>query len=327
MAMRALVCQEFGEASTMKLGELPIPVTGDDQVLIDVHAAGASYVDALMVRNKHQNKHVLPFAPGMPFAGHVRAIGCNTAGFSAGDRVMGLAYDGALAEIVAAPAREVFCIPDELKFEDAAALASAYLTPHAALRWEADLKEGDKLLVLGAAGTVGSAAIALGRAYGATVIAAASTAEKLEFARAAGANHCVNYSDEDLYESVQQLTDGNGVDVVFDPVGGDLYESAFRCLDWGGRYVVIGFAGGAIPQFAGNRLLVKNRKAIGFVLMYYRRKRPDLLRKTAEELSALVVAGKLNATPSNLIQLEDAGAAIDNFFYRRATGVTVVNVR
>ena len=323
--MRALVCHAYGEASNLVVGDLPTPKPEAGQVQVQVARAGTAYVDALMVRDKHQNKHALPFAPGLAFAGTVSALGDGVQSVTVGQRVMGLSYDGALAETAVAPALEVFPLPDAVSFDVGATLASAYLTPHAALRWEADLQPGERLLVLGASGTVGSAAVAVGKAYGATVIAAASTPHKVATATSLGADHGICYGDGEVHELVAATGDKN-VDVIFDPVGGPLFESTFKTLDWGGRYIVVGFAGGSIPQFAGNRLLVKNRKAIGFVLMYYRRKRTDLLAKTATELCALVTDGKLAATPQQVVPHGNAGAAIDDFFYRRASGITVIEV-
>ena len=325
--MKALICSEFGAAADMRPGELPAPVPGDGQVLIEVKASGISYVDALMVRNKHQNKHELPFAPGMAVAGVVAACGNGVSDMGEGDRVMALVYDGGLAEFALAPQAETFPVPAGLSFESAAAIANGFLTPHAALRWEAQLEAGETMLVLGAAGTVGSAAVAIGNAMGATVIAAASSDEKLAVARANGAAHLINYTEQNLAEAVRELTGSDGVNVVFDPVGGDLYEAAFKTLGWGARYVIIGFAGGAIPQFAANRLLVKNRKALGFVLMYYRRYRTDRLRQTAEELAAMAIAGQIDATPHREAAITQAGAAIDGFFNRQATGNTVVTMQ
>ena len=324
--MRALVCNEFGDGSNLTLGELPTPEPSTGQVQIQVVNAGIGYVDALMVRNLHQNKHALPFAPSMAISGTVSALAADIDNLALGQRVMALAYDGGLAEVAVAPAGEVFAIPQSMTFASAASIASGYLTPHAALRWDAQLAAGETLLVLGASGTVGSAAVEVGKALGARVIAAASTEAKLQIAREKGADATVCYGTDDIYQSVQELTDGKGIDVVYDPVGGELYESAFRCLGWGGRYVVIGFAGGAIPSFPANRLLVKNRKAIGFVLMYYRRFRQDLLAQTSTELCDLYASGKLDAKPSAVIPLSDAGRAIDDFYTRRAIGNTVVEI-
>jgi NADPH2:quinone reductase len=279
-----------------------------------------------MVRNKHQNKHELPFAPGMTVAGTVSAIGANVGRIQPGQRVLALVYDGGLAEQAVAPERETFVLPDNVSWQDAAGLVNSFLTPYAAIRIEAQARQGETLLVLGAGGTVSSAAVAIGKALGLNVIAAASTDAKLTLASERGAAHLLNYSNEDLLARARAICEATGVDIVFDPVGGELYEPAFKTLGWGGRYLVIGFAGGAVPQFAGNRLLVKNRKALGFVLMYYRRHRPDLLAQVVSELLGLVTSGKLKTTPEHVLDLDRAGAAIDAFFERSALGCTVVNI-
>lgn len=325
--MKALVCSEYGDGANTSLGDLRRPEIGEKQVLIEVHSAGIAYVDALMVRNKHQNKHELPFAPGMAVAGVVAQTGGDVSRVAVGDRVMALVYDGGLAEYAVAPEPETFKLLDRIDMATAATLANGYLTPHAALRWDAQLAAGEKVLVLGAAGTVGSAAVEVAAAMGAEVIAAGSTQEKLDLARRHGAAHGVCYSEQDLYETVSEITGKNGTNVVFDPVGGDLYEAAFRTLGWGGRYTIIGFAGGGIPQIPANRLLVKNRKAVGFVLMYYRRYRTDLLADTVNELMQLVLDGKLKAKPGQVVSLADAGRAIDTFFNREAIGNTIVALK
>jgi NADPH:quinone reductase len=323
--MRALVCTTFGEGKDLAVAELPIPRPDAGQVQIEVHRAGVAYVDALVVRDKHQSKHELPFAPGMAVAGVIRAVGDQVDNFSVGARVMAIITDGGLAEFAIAPAVETFAIPPDMDFTTAAALVSGYFPAHAAFRWDANLSAGETLLVLGASGTMGTAAVQVGRAFGARVIAAASTPEKVAVAVGKGANEGVCYGEQDLYETVMELTNGDGADVVFDPVGGPLYEPAFRTVGWGGRYVIVGFTGGAIPQIPANRLLIKNRKAIGFVLKYYRTRRLDLLAQTAAELCDLQMQGKLDASPT-VIELDDAGTMIDEFYNRRAMGNVVVNI-
>ena len=324
--MRALLCKEFGHGRSLVLGDLPQPAPAASEVRIDVACAGVSYVDALMVRNKHQNKHELPFAPGMTVAGTVSKVGANVERLQPGQRVVALVYDGGLAEQGVAPERETFAIPDNVSWQDAAGLVNSFLTPYAAIRLEAQARQGETLLVLGAGGTVSSAAVAIGKALDLHVIAAASTDAKLALASEQGAAHLINYTNEDLLASTRAICEDTGVDIVFDPIGGELYEPAFKTLDWGGRYLIIGFAGGAVPQFAGNRLLVKNRKALGFVLMYYRRHRPDLLAQTVSELLDLVASGKLSTTPQHVLNIDRAGAAIDAFFERSALGCTVINI-
>ena len=249
--MRAVVCRAFGPPEELETGELPAPEPGPGEVAIQVEAAGVSFADTLMIRDLHQNKHKLPFAPGMEVAGRVAETGAGVEGLSPGHRVMALVYDGGHAECAVAPAAETFRLPDGVSMPAAAALGAAYLTAHAGLFWEARLEAGETLLVLGAGGGTGLAAVEVGKALGARVIAAASTAEKCALAAERGADAVVTYPAESVRERVMAETGGEGCDAVFDPVGGALFEESFRSLGWGGRHVVVGFAGGAIPAFRG----------------------------------------------------------------------------
>lgn len=325
--MRALVCQEFGPPEQLTLGDLPEPEPKAGEVLINVEAAGVSFADTLMIRDLHQNKHALPFAAGMEVAGTIAKLGEGVSGLAVGDRVMALVYDGGHAERAVAPAPETFRIPDSMEAATAAALCAAYLTSHGALVWQARTKPEEKVLVLGAAGGVGLAAVEVAKALGAEVIAAASSAEKLAIAAAHGADHGVNYAETDLRKAVLDLTGGDGVNVVYDPVAGDLYEPAFRSLDWGGRYLTIGYAGGSIPKIPANQLLVKNRSALGFALFYYRKRRPDLLARSAADLMRWFEEGKLKPEISHRYPLADGAAAMRLIMDRKAAGRLVIDVR
>ena len=321
--MRAVVCESFDNPEALKVGELPAPAAGPGDVLIDVAAAGISFADTLMIRDMHQNKHVLPFAPGMEVAGRVAGLGPGVDGFAVGDRVMALVYDGGYAEQALAPAAETFSMPDGVADETAAALCSVYLTAHCALAFEARLSPGETLLVLGAAGGVGLAAVEVGKAIGARVIAGASTREKVDAALSRGADAGIVYGEEDLRERAIALSDG-GVDVVFDPVAGDLYEPSFRSLDWGGRYLTIGYAGGAIPKIPANLLLVKNRSALGFALMHYRRRRQDLLKESATILLEWAADETINPLIAETVDFAGAPAAMRAIMSRQAVGRYVV---
>ena len=324
--MRALVCQEFGPPEQLVPGQLPEPEPKAGEVLIDVEAAGVSFADTLMIRDLHQNKHALPFAAGMEVAGTIAKLGGGVSGLSAGDRVMALVYDGGHAERAVAPAAETFRIPDSMEAATAAALCAAYLTSHGALVWQARTEPGEKVLVLGAAGGVGLAAVEIAKALGAEVIAAASSAQKLAVAAAHGADHGINYAETDLRKAVLELTGGDGVNVAYDPVAGDLYEPAFRSLDWGGRYLTIGYAGGAIPKIPANQLLVKNRSALGFALFYYRKRRPDLLAKSATDLMRWFEEGKLRPEISARFPLAEGAAAMRAIMDRKAAGRLVIDI-
>ena len=324
--MRALICREFGPPEGLSLGELPAPRPGKGEVLIAVAAAGVSFADTLMIRDLHQNKHALPFAAGMEVGGQIMARGDGVKGLSVGDRVMALVYDGGYAEQAVAPAAETFRIPDSMPEATAAAMCGAYLTSHGALVWQARTQPGETVLVLGAAGGVGLAAVEVAKALGATVIAAASCDEKLAAAKAHGADHGINYAKEDLRSAALTLTRGNGVDVAYDPVAGDLYEPAFRSLGWGGRYLTIGYAGGAIPKIPANQLLVKNRSALGFALFYYRKRRPDLLAKSAADLMRWFEEGKLDPEISARFTLADGATALRRIMDREAVGRLVIEI-
>lgn len=323
--MRAVVCSEFGEPGTLALGDLPDPAPGPGEVLLDVRAAGVSFADTLMIRDMHQNKHPLPFAPGMEVAGTVAALGHGVAGLAVGDRAMALVYDGGYAARAKAASSETFPIPDGVTDVAAAALCSVYLTAHCALAFEARLGSGDTLLTLGSAGGVGLAAVEVGKALGAKVIAAAGGAAKTAVAKAHGADAVIDYVTEDLRAQALAHSDG-GVDVVFDPVAGPYYEPSFRSLDWGGRYLTIGYAGGAIPKIPANLLLVKNRAALGFALMHYRRRRQDLLRQSAETLLGWAAEGRIRPHIAAELPLAAAGQAMRAVMDRKAVGKYVLTV-
>ncbi|MCH9670192.1 MAG: NADPH:quinone oxidoreductase family protein [Gammaproteobacteria bacterium] len=324
--MRALVCSAFGSPQVLAIGTLDAPQPGPEEVAIAVSNAGVSYVDTLVVADKHQNKHELPFAPGMEVGGRICAIGPRVEELKVGDKVMALVYDGAYANQAIAPMRECFKLPDEVAEETGAAMVGGYLTSHAALRWQGRVDAGETVLVLGAAGAVGLAAVQVAKAMGAQVIAGASTEERLALAKTYGADGTINYAVEDVYEATQTLTQGRGVDVVYDPVGGALYEPAFRTLGWGGRYLIIGFAGGKVPQFPGNRLLVKNRSAVGFALMHYRKRRTDLLRASADELLGWCAKGAISPHITQRITLEDVPGALDGLANREVVGKLVARI-
>ncbi len=323
--MRAVVCRAFGPPEDLEFGELPAPAPGPGEVAIRVEAAGVSFADTLMIRDLHQNKHELPFAPGMEVAGRVAETGAGVEGLSPGDRAMALVYDGGHAEYAVAPAAETFPLPESVSMPVAAALGAAYLTAHAGLFWEARLQPGETLLVLGAGGGTGLAAVEVGKALGARVVAAASTAEKCALAEERGADAVVTYPAESIRERAMAETGGEGCDAVFDPVGGALFEESFRSLGWGGRHIVVGFAGGgAVPAFRANHLLVKNRAALGLALFNYRKRRPDRLRASADALLAWAAAGRIRPHIAAELPLAEAPAALRAIMDRKAAGRLVL---
>ncbi len=243
--MRAVICHQWGSVDELTVGEAPVPEAAPGEVLIRVKATAVNYADSIMVAGRYQTKPALPFSPGLETAGVVAACGRGVSGFKPGDRVMAILAYGGLAEFAVAPAAETYVIPDGMSFPEAGAFAIAYISSHVAIRWQGRLEAGETLLVLGSAGGVGLAAVEIGKAMGARVIAAASTPEKLAVAVGHGADASIDYSREQLTERVMALTDGKGADICFDPVGGALFDAALSSLGWGGRILLVGFVAGA----------------------------------------------------------------------------------
>jgi NADPH2:quinone reductase len=323
--MRAMLCHAWGPVENLKLGDAAAPVPADGEVAIAVKAVGINYADAIMVAGNYQTKPPLPFSPGLEAAGIVAACGARVTRFKPGDRVMAILAHGGLAELAVAPEAETFAIPGRMSFEDAGAFPVAYISSHVALRWQGRLEPGETLLVLGAAGGVGLTAVEIGKAMGARVIAAASTAEKLAAAQERGADEAINYATEKLRDRVMALTDGKGADVCFDPVGGDLFDAALSSLGWGGRILLIGFVAG-VPQIPANRLLVKHRAALGSSLRYFRWHAPDKLRRSVEELVQWYSEGKLRPLVTHRLPLEQSVEAIRLLTDRKAHGKVVVTM-
>jgi NADPH2:quinone reductase len=321
--MRAMVCHAWGEVEDLKLEDVAPPVPGPGEVLIRVKATGVNYADAILTAGKYQTRPSLPFSPGLETAGVVAGCGAGVTRFAPGDRVMAILAYGGFAEMAVAPEAETFPIPDGMSFEDAGAFPVAYISSHVAIRWLGRLEPGETMLVLGAAGGVGLTAVEIGKAMGARVIAGASTAEKLAVARDRGADEGVNYATENLTERVLALTGGEGADVCFDPIGGDLFDAALSSLGWGGRILLIGFVGG-VQRIPANRLLVKNRAALGSSLRYFRWRAPDKLRRSADELLAWYRDGKLRPCVSHRLPLERSAEAVRLLTDRQAHGKIVV---
>ena len=323
--MRALICRDWGGIDSLELGEMPVPEPAADEVLIRVKATAVNYADAIMVAGRYQTKPKLPFSPGLETAGIIEACGRDVTNFKPGDRVMAILAYGGLAEYATAPAAETFRIPDGMGWTEAGAFPVAYISSHVAIRWQGRLEAGETMLVLGAAGGVGLTAVEIGKALGARVIAAASTREKLAVAVEHGADDIINYATEKLTERVMALTGDKGVDVCFDPVGGDLFDAALSSLGWGGRILLVGFVGG-IPQIPANRLLVKHRAALGSSLRYFRWHAPDKLAQSADELLQWYREHKLKPCITHRLPLEDSVEALRLLTDRQAYGKVVVEV-
>jgi NADPH:quinone reductase len=321
--MRAVLCRAWGEVETLTLEDVAPPTVGPGQVLIDVNATAINYADAIMVAGRYQTKPPLPFSPGLETAGVVAACGDGVTRFKPGDRVMAILAYGGLAEQALADEAETFAIPAGMDFDEAGAFPIAYISSHVAIRWQGRLEPGETLLVLGAAGGVGLTAVEIGKAMGARVIAGASTAEKLAVARERGADDVVNYASEKLTDRVMELTGGQGADVCFDPIGGDLFDAALSALGWGGRILLVGFVGG-VQQIPANRLLVKHRAALGSSLRYFRWHAPDKLKVSVDELLRWHGEGKLRPLVSDRLPLERSVEAIRRLTDRKAHGKLVV---
>ncbi len=321
--MRALVCtaldgESFGPA------EAPDPQPGPGEALIEVASAGVNFADTLMIRGQYQEKPELPFVPGLELAGRLRALGPDTAGPAPGTRVLALTGRGAFAELAVAPLSGLFPIPDAMDFDTAAGFAVTYGTAHGALRWHADLQPGETLMVHGAAGGVGLAAVECGKALGARVIASAGDPEKLEVAAAHGADALIDYRREDLKQRMRALTDGRGVDVVFDPVGGPVFDTSLRATAWGGRLVVIGFAAGTVQQIPANLLLVKNISVHGMYWGSNRTRAPERLAAQFAELFAWYEAGRIRPHVSHRYPLAQGAQALADLRARKTTGKVVI---
>ena len=329
--MRALICSEYGSPERLSVGSLPEPVASPGEVLIDVAHAGVSFVDTLMIRDLHQNKHPVPFAAGMEVAGRVSVVGEGVGGIEVGDRVAALVYDGGHAERATAQASEVFSLPDDVSTATAAAMLSVYLTSYLALVQGARLGDAETLVVAGAAGGVGLAAVEIGKALGARVIAVASTEPKRQIALDHGADVTLAPDPQALLDELRSAAGEGGTDVALDPVAGPLYQPLFRSLGWNGRYLSIGFAGGSgpdsVPRVPLNHLLVKNRSAVGFVLMYYRRFRHDLLQEAAGKLFERCGKGEITPLVAEPRPLEEGGELMRAIIERRAVGKSVIAIR
>lgn len=323
--MRAVLCREFGSHENLVVEDVPAPPDpGPGQVKLRLRAAGLNFADLLMVGGTYQEKPTLPFSPGLEAAGEVIAVGPGVTRVAPGDRVLALLDHGGFAEQALAREADVHKLPDGLDDATAAGFAIAYGTAHGALRWRAGLEPGETVLIHGAGGGVGLAAVEVAKAMGATVIATAGDAGKLAIAREHGADHLIDYKTEALRGRVKAICRGGGVDVVYDPVGGEVFDQSLRCMSWCGRLVLIGFASGTVPPIPANILLVKNLTVLGLYWGSYRRHRPNLVAEAFAELFAWHEAGKLRPHISHSLDLDRAREALDLIKTRRSTGKVVL---
>lgn len=324
--MRAVLCKEWGGPDSLVVDTVAPPTPGPGQVRVAVKTVGVNFADTLIIAGKYQVKPPFPFSPGLEIAGVVDALGADVDDLSLGDRVIAVPGHGGYAEQVVADRAQVFVIPDGMTFDDAAAFPVAYGTAHVALVHRAKLRHGETLLVHGASGGVGLATVEVGARLGARVIGAARGAEKLAIARAAGAQDGIDTGGEDIRERVRALTEGRGVDVVFDPVGGDAFDASLRCLALEARIIVIGFASGRIPQIPANILLVKNCDVLGVYWGAYFTRAPEIIRESFAALFAWYAEGALRPHISHRFPLARAADAMAMLLSRKSTGKVVLTV-
>ena len=324
--MKAVLCVEHGPPEKLVVQDVATPQPGHGQVRVRIHAAGVNFPDALIIQNLYQFKPALPFSPGGEAAGVIDALGDGITDLAIGDRVVAMTGNGCFAEQVVANRAQVVPIPGDMPFDIASGFTMTYGTSHHALKQRARLQPGETLLVLGAAGGVGLTAVELGKLMGARVIAAASTDEKLALCREYGADDTINYTTEDLKDRIKALTGGKGVDVVYDPVGDRFAEPAFRGIAWNGRYLVVGFAGGAIPSLPLNLPLIKGASIVGVFWGAFTQAEPAVHNANMAELLGWYRAGKLRPHVSRHFTLAEGPAAIRWMMDRKATGKLVLTV-
>lgn len=318
--MKAIVCSSYGPPENLSIQDIDQPVAAAGEAIVDVYAASLNFPDGLQIQGKYQFQPPMPFTPGSEIGGIVSSVGEGLTGISVGDRVMATPGLGGLAEQVAVKADALRKIPDGMDLKTAAGFAMTYTTSYHALKQRAQLKPGETLLVLGASGGVGLAAVELGKVMGAKVIAAASTDEKLDFISQFNPDATINYGDGELKEKVKELTDGRGADVIYDPVGGDLFDQSCRCINWNGRLLVVGFTSGRIPEYKANLALLKGSSMVGVFLGRFRKEEPAEYETNFAELLAMYSDGKLKPMVTQSFAMEDYVAAFNVFTQRKVMG-------
>jgi NADPH2:quinone reductase len=319
-----MLSKAVGGPDTLVLDELPDPRPGKGEVVIAVKACGVNFPDVLIIQNKYQFKGTPPFVPGGEACGKILEVGTKVTRWKVGDRVTGLCMQGGFAEEAVLPADNCIPSPPGMSAAEAAGFPLVYGTVIYALKQRGELKKGETLLVLGAAGGVGLAAVQLGKIMGARVIAAASSAEKVALCKAQGADEGIDYSKEDFKDAVKKLTGGQGADVIFDPVGGQLAQDCFSAINWKGRYLVIGFADGKIPEVALNRLLLKGAAAVGVFWGAFVAREPAEQAANIEQLFAWYAEGKFKPYVSKQYPLAQGAQALRDMMERKVTGKVVL---
>ncbi len=322
--MKALLCREYGPIDRLKVEDVPSPRPGANEVLVEVKASSLNFPDALLVQGLYQVKPPLPFSPGMELSGIVKEVGAGVRGVKPGDRVIASPGRGGFAQECVVSAERVSPLPAGMDFETGSAFVLTYCTSLHALKDCGHLQPGESLVVLGAAGGVGTSAIEIGKAMGAKVIAAASSEEKLAFCKQLGADEVIDYEKGDLRQRILDLTGGKGADVVYDPVGGNWAEAALRATAWHGRFLVIGFASGSIPAVKLNLALLKERSIVGVYWGDWTQHDPQGQRRNVEQLARWFAEGKIKPAVSERVSLEEAPAAIARLLQRKVKGKVVV---
>ena len=323
--MKAVMCKSHGMPDTLVVEDVPSPDLTEGQVLISVKACGVNFPDTLIIQGKYQFKPDLPFSPGGEVSGVIKAVGDGVTNVSVGDRVIAFSTWGGFAEELAVDATRLIKMSDKMDFEKASAFILTYGTSYHALKDRANIQPGETLLVLGASGGVGLAAVQLGKAMGARVIAAASTQEKLDVCAANGADELINYSSEDLRARVKEITQGTGVDVIYDPVGGPLSEKALRDMSWRGRFLVVGFAVGEIPKVPLNLALLKGCSIVGVFWGDFTRREAALNEANNQELMRLFEAGKISPHIHKVYPLTQASEALNELLDKKVSGKVVLS--
>lgn len=322
--MKALLCTHYGTPDDLELADISDPTAGPGEAVVRIEAAALNFFDTLIIAGKYQTKPPMPFSPAAEFAGTVESLGPGVSSLAVGDRVLGYAGYGAARERIALAADRLVKIPPGVDFDHAAGICVTYGTTLHALKDRAHLKAGETLAVLGASGGVGLAAIELGKLMGARVIACASSTEKLAFARQHGADDGIDYAKDDLKDALRRLTDGNGADVIYDPVGGPYSEAALRSIAWQGRFLVVGFAAGEIPKLPLNLMLLKGCDVLGVFWGSWIARDPAGHRANTERLLAWLAAGKLSSHVHAVYALKDASAALKAIAARKVMGKIIL---
>ena len=324
--MRAALCQTFGGIEDLVIADLPDPQPGSGEVLVGIHYAALNFFDLLIIAGKYQVKPQLPFSPAGEFSGRVLAIGADVTGFAPGDRVCGYSGYGAAREKICVKADALSHLPASISDEAAAGLSITYGTTMHALKQRAQLSPGESLAILGASGGVGLAAIELGRLMGAKIIACASSQDKLDFAKKAGAEVLIDYSREDWREALKAASQGRGIDVIYDAVGGPYTETALRSIGWKGRLLVVGFAAGDIPKIPLNLALLKGCEIVGVFWGEFIKREPEVQRQNMQQLLSWAAEGKLSTHVHAIYPLADIGKAMGELSSRRAQGKVLIKL-